>query len=97
MKTHELINHIQGRLRRSVVFKDIFSAVEFVVFEWGCHVFCCFPSAVNKNRLLVFERCPKGSEVTLHSRYLEGVLNGGVRDDAGTLVMPTEKAEVDNG
>lgn len=85
MDAHTLVNTIQNRLRSRVEFKEIVSGKQSTAeFVWDGHTYF----AVGGEKILVLEMTEPNNHAqhTLHSKYLQGVLDGGQRDATGTLV-----------
>lgn len=91
MTTAELVNRIIAKLhpQSRVEFKRIGSELirmqKQVVFRWGNHDYIC----EHDGKRIVVRYLEHNSELyqrdNNYSRWVEGVLNGGVRDDAGEL------------
>jgi len=66
-----------------------------VRFEVGHHHYhVAFLQVTNANRIYVLEMCEDGGmKSTLHSRHVEGVLNGLKRNEAGEFVAANEQAD----
>jgi hypothetical protein len=84
MDAHVLVNTIQDRLRERIEFREIVSGKQSTAeFLWGGHTFF----AVGGETIVVLHMvAPHCAQHTLHSKYLQGMLDGGQRDETGTLV-----------
>lgn len=82
MKTADIVNTILDRLRTSRVVFDLIE-LHMVRFSFGGMVYQV--TSIEKN-LSVIRIDSKGTYVDNYSKWVEGVLNGMVRNDAGDLV-----------
>lgn len=87
MTAAELVNAIQSRVRKRVEFREIISGYNpQVEFDWGSHTFYAVGSR-DEQDIRVLHVVEAGvHQSTIHSKYLQGVLNGGIRDDSGKLL-----------
>lgn len=89
MDAHELVNLLQLRLRGALVFHEILTGFSTSAeFDWGPRRYYAV-AAQDKKETTVMEVIAKNEmQFTSNAKYLQGVINGGVRNDAGELVMP---------
>jgi len=96
MTTAELVNLIIAKLhpQASVTFTDIglTAAGHYVQFEYGYRYYHILHS-IHLHRIAVRELTDGDCKSTQFSQWVEGVLNGKVRDESGELVTTNEQAD----
>lgn len=106
MSSATLVNLINTKLRTGrVVFVDIregSGGTAMVKFEYGFQVYDVLQDRDGRILVGVLEQTPSGLRHVVNngSRWIEGVLNGMVRNDAGNLVLATDQSNahgVSNG
>jgi hypothetical protein len=97
MTVNEIINCIIAKLhpqsRVTFTYIGLTASGYKVQFAYGHHRYHipCTPTSV---RIEVREICEDGNyENTMHSRHVEGVLNGLTRNEAGEFVAANEQAD----